>query len=127
MSDVRARSAGRDPVVLVERDQAARAAAVRGHPGDRCVVGAERRVLGVQDLLQERADDPAVAHGSDGLSRVGRDDSVDRLVNPRPERVGRHVCDQLVDWTKGRNGTFFDGPDVTHLSFADPYTPERFV
>ena len=34
------------------------------------------------------------------------------------------VCDQLVDWTKGRNGTFFDGPEVAHLSFADPYTPE---
>jgi 5'-methylthioadenosine phosphorylase len=34
------------------------------------------------------------------------------------------VCDQLVDWTKGRTGTFFDGPEVTHLSFADPYTAE---
>jgi 5'-methylthioadenosine phosphorylase len=34
------------------------------------------------------------------------------------------VCDQLVDWTSGRDGTFFDGPELVHLSFADPYTPE---
>lgn len=31
------------------------------------------------------------------------------------------VCDQLVDWTKGRPSTFLDGPEVDHLSFADPY------
>ena len=31
------------------------------------------------------------------------------------------VCDQLVDWTGGRDRTFYDGPDVDHLSFADPY------
>ena len=34
------------------------------------------------------------------------------------------VCDQLVDWTKGRDGSFFDGPELVHLSFADPYSPE---
>lgn len=34
------------------------------------------------------------------------------------------VCDQLVDWTKSREGTFFDGPELVHLSFADPYSPE---
>ncbi len=34
------------------------------------------------------------------------------------------VCDQLVDWTKGRAGTFHDGPELVHLSFADPYDPE---
>jgi len=34
------------------------------------------------------------------------------------------VCDQLVDWTRGREGTFFDGPELVHLSFADPYSPE---
>ena len=33
------------------------------------------------------------------------------------------VCDQLVDWTKGRAGTFYDGPELVHLSFADPYHP----
>ncbi|HEX9853802.1 MAG TPA: S-methyl-5'-thioadenosine phosphorylase [Acidimicrobiia bacterium] len=31
------------------------------------------------------------------------------------------VCDQLVDWTRGRARTYFDGPDIEHLSFADPY------
>jgi 5'-methylthioadenosine phosphorylase len=31
------------------------------------------------------------------------------------------VCDQLVDRTTGRDGTFFDGPLPYHLAFADPY------
>lgn len=34
------------------------------------------------------------------------------------------VCDQLVDRTKGRADTFFDGPLPAHVSFADPYCPE---
>jgi 5'-methylthioadenosine phosphorylase len=34
------------------------------------------------------------------------------------------VCDQLVDWTKGRTRTFFDGPEIEHLTFADPYCDE---
>jgi 5'-methylthioadenosine phosphorylase len=34
------------------------------------------------------------------------------------------VLDQLVDRTTGRPDTFFDGPQVTHISFADPYCPE---
>ena len=34
------------------------------------------------------------------------------------------VCDQLVDWTSGRERSFVDGPDVDHLAFADPYCPE---
>lgn len=34
------------------------------------------------------------------------------------------VCDQLVDRTWGRPDTFFDGPQVTHTSFADPYCRE---
>ena len=34
------------------------------------------------------------------------------------------VCDQFVDWTKGREATFFDGPIVTHPSPADLYCPE---
>ena len=33
------------------------------------------------------------------------------------------VCDQLVDRTAGRESTFYDGPDTTHISFADPYCP----
>jgi len=34
------------------------------------------------------------------------------------------VCDQLVDRTVGRPDTFFDGAQVGHVSFADPYCPE---
>jgi 5'-methylthioadenosine phosphorylase len=31
------------------------------------------------------------------------------------------VCDQFVDRTTGRAHTYFDGPDVRHVSAADPY------
>jgi 5'-methylthioadenosine phosphorylase len=31
------------------------------------------------------------------------------------------VCDQFVDRTSRREHTFFDGPDVRHVSAADPY------
>jgi 5'-methylthioadenosine phosphorylase len=31
------------------------------------------------------------------------------------------VCDQFVDRTWGRPDTFFDGPEVNHVSLADPY------
>jgi 5'-methylthioadenosine phosphorylase len=34
------------------------------------------------------------------------------------------VCDQLVDRTWGRADTFYDGPETTHIGFADPYCPE---
>ena len=30
------------------------------------------------------------------------------------------ICDQLVDRTNDRPNTFYDGPDTTHISFADP-------
>jgi 5'-methylthioadenosine phosphorylase len=33
------------------------------------------------------------------------------------------VSDQLVDRTWGRADTFYDGPETTHISFADPYCP----
>ena len=33
------------------------------------------------------------------------------------------VCDQFVDRTWGRADTFFDGPEVAHVSAADPYCP----
>ncbi len=33
------------------------------------------------------------------------------------------VCDQLVDRTRSRADTFYDGPETTHISFADPYCP----
>ena len=31
------------------------------------------------------------------------------------------VCDQIVDRTRSRAHTFYDGPVTTHISFADPY------
>ena len=34
------------------------------------------------------------------------------------------VCDQFVDRTWGRGDTFYDGPETTHVSAADPYCPE---
>jgi 5'-methylthioadenosine phosphorylase len=33
------------------------------------------------------------------------------------------VSDQAIDFTKGRQYTFYDGPQTTHVSFADPYCP----
>ncbi|CAN5582658.1 S-methyl-5'-thioadenosine phosphorylase [soil metagenome] len=37
------------------------------------------------------------------------------------------VSDQLVDRTVGRKDTFYDGPQTTHIAFADPYCPELRV
>ncbi|MGZ8606295.1 MAG: S-methyl-5'-thioadenosine phosphorylase [Actinomycetota bacterium] len=31
------------------------------------------------------------------------------------------VCDQIVDRTRSRPHTFYDGPVTTHISYADPY------
>jgi len=31
------------------------------------------------------------------------------------------LCDQFVDRTRGREDTFYDGPETTHVSAADPY------
>ncbi|MGH2375255.1 MAG: S-methyl-5'-thioadenosine phosphorylase [bacterium] len=40
-------------------------------------------------------------------------------------RPGEFVlCDQFVDRTSGRRDTFFDGPEVMHVSPADPYCPQ---
>ena len=33
------------------------------------------------------------------------------------------LCDQFVDRTSGREDTFYDGPQTTHVSSADPYCP----
>jgi 5'-methylthioadenosine phosphorylase len=57
---------------------------------------------------------------------------VERVIGPcaagslRPEiEPGDFVIsDQIFNLTSGREDTFFNGPDVAHLSFADPYCPE---
>lgn len=43
----------------------------------------------------------------------------------RREMAPGHVVlvDQLVDRTSGRELTFYDGPSIHHLAFADPYDP----
>ncbi|OQA20914.1 MAG: S-methyl-5'-thioadenosine phosphorylase [Actinobacteria bacterium ADurb.Bin346] len=33
------------------------------------------------------------------------------------------ICDQFVDRTNCRNDTFYDGPEVIHISTAEPYCP----
>jgi 5'-methylthioadenosine phosphorylase len=34
------------------------------------------------------------------------------------------ICDQFVDRTSGRPDTFYEGPETTHVSAADPYCPD---
>jgi 5'-methylthioadenosine phosphorylase len=34
------------------------------------------------------------------------------------------VCDQFVDRTWGRKDTFYEGPETTHVSAADPFCPD---
>jgi 5'-methylthioadenosine phosphorylase len=34
------------------------------------------------------------------------------------------VCDQFVDRTRAREDTFYDGPQTTHVSAAEPYCPD---
>lgn len=61
-----------------------------------------------------------------------REVGVRRIVGPcasgalRPDlALGAFVvCDQLVDRTWGRADTFYDGPETTHVSAADPYCPD---
>jgi 5'-methylthioadenosine phosphorylase len=34
------------------------------------------------------------------------------------------ICDQFIDRTTGRLDTYYPGPEVVHISAADPYCPE---
>jgi len=62
------------------------------------------------------------------LKEVG----VRRIIGPnasgalRPDlELGEFViCDQFVDRTSGRADTFYEGPETTHVSAADPYCPD---
>ena len=61
-----------------------------------------------------------------------REVGVRRIIGPNTSgalradlRLGEFVvCDQFVDRTHGRADTFYDGPETTHVSAADPYCPE---
>jgi 5'-methylthioadenosine phosphorylase len=37
------------------------------------------------------------------------------------------ICDQFIDRTTGRSDTYYRGPEVVHISAADPYCPELRV
>src|SRR5262249_27651856 len=57
---------------------------------------------------------------------------VRRIIGPnasgslKPEvAIGEFVvCDQFVDRTWGRKDTFYEGPETTHVSAADPFCPD---
>jgi 5'-methylthioadenosine phosphorylase len=61
-----------------------------------------------------------------------RELGVRRIIGPNASgalraelRLGEFVvCDQFVDRTSGREHTFYDGPETTHVSAADPYCPD---
>ncbi len=61
-----------------------------------------------------------------------REVGVRRIIGPntagalRPDfQLGDFVvCDQFVDRTRGRADTFYDGPETTHVSAADPFCPD---
>lgn len=52
-----------------------------------------------------------------GISAVG---SLQKNIEPGTIALP----DQFFDYTKDRTYTFFDGPEVVHLSMADPFCPE---
>ncbi|MDV3292770.1 MAG: S-methyl-5'-thioadenosine phosphorylase [Nitrososphaerales archaeon] len=64
--------------------------------------------------------------------RVFRDLGVHRIIAPnavgslKPDVEPGDIvfCDQFVNFTSGRRDTFYDGPETTHISTADPYCPE---
>jgi len=45
-------------------------------------------------------------------------------LNPQRKPGEFVICDQFVHFTTGRKDTFYDGPETTHISTADPYCPE---
>jgi 5'-methylthioadenosine phosphorylase len=61
-----------------------------------------------------------------------REVGVTRLLGPcavgslRPEIAPGQVvlCDQFIDRTRARQDTYYSGPEVVHVSSADPYCPE---
>ncbi|MDV3278187.1 MAG: S-methyl-5'-thioadenosine phosphorylase [Nitrososphaerales archaeon] len=58
-----------------------------------------------------------------GVRRVLAPNAVGSL-KPDVEPGDIVFCDQFVNFTSGRRDTFFDGPETTHVSTADPYCPE---
>ncbi len=61
----------------------------------------------------------------DALKRVGATDilAISAVGSLRDELAPGHfvAVDQFIDRTRGREDTFYDGPQTTHVSAADPY------
>jgi 5'-methylthioadenosine phosphorylase len=57
-----------------------------------------------------------------GVTRIFGPSAAGSLTREIPPRT-LVVCDQAIDFTRGRPNTFYDGPTTTHVSFADPYCP----
>ena len=58
-----------------------------------------------------------------GVQRIIRPSACGSL-KPELEPGTFVVCDQFVDRTRLREDTFYDGPQTTHVSAADPYCPD---
>jgi len=58
-----------------------------------------------------------------GVTRVIAPTAVGSL-KPDVEPGDLVICDQFVNFTTGRADTFYDGPETTHVSVAEPYCPE---
>ena len=58
-----------------------------------------------------------------GVKRVLGPCAVGSL-RPRIEPGDIVFCDQFVNFTSGRKDTYYDGPETTHVSTAEPYCPE---
>jgi 5'-methylthioadenosine phosphorylase len=58
-----------------------------------------------------------------GVKRVLAPTAVGSL-DPRFKPGDFVFTDQFVNFTSGRRDTFYDGPETTHVSTADPYCPE---
>lgn len=58
-----------------------------------------------------------------GVSRIIAPNAVGSL-KAEVEPGGLVFCDQFVNFTTGRDDTFYDGPETTHVSTAEPYCPQ---
>jgi 5'-methylthioadenosine phosphorylase len=58
-----------------------------------------------------------------GVTRIVAPNAVGSLkASIRPGELV--LCDQFVNFTSGRKDTFYDGPETTHVSTAEPYCPQ---
>ncbi len=58
-----------------------------------------------------------------GVTRVLGPNAVGSL-KPEVEPGDFVICDQFINFTSARKDTYYDGPQTTHVSSADPYCPE---